>query len=209
MATYRNLIGSKAVCNREPYQQLANRRRFLHSSMALAASMIAQPAIAQPFEIPPIQQPKDKERRLRLRNVHTRERLDVVFWKDGNYINDHVGQLNFFMRDHHRNEAARMHVELYDKLFRLHQALETDAEINVLSGFRTRATNEKLREKDERVAKNSFHVKGKAVDFVIPGTKNDIIQKTARNMRLGGVGYYPTAHFVHLDTGSPRHWVMS
>lgn len=142
-------------------------------------------------------------------NVNTREQLDVVYWKDGNYVYDHIGQLNYFMRDHHRNEAANMHVRLYNSLFLLHSALETDSHIQVLSGFRTRATNEMLRNRYSNVAKKSFHITGRAVDFVIPGIDNDTIQKTAREMNLGGVGYYPKAHFVHLDTGQPRHWVMS
>lgn len=192
---------------KELFNATVNRRSFLRTSLGLSAAAMSPAVFAE--EHPNSSQKKPMERRLRMVNVNTREKLDVVYWKDGNYLYDHIGQLNYFMRDHHRNEAAKMHVRLYNSLFLLHSALETDSRIYVLSGFRTKATNEMLRDKYSNVAKKSFHITGRAVDFVIPGIDNDTIQKTAREMNLGGVGYYTKAHFVHLDTGHPRHWVMS
>lgn len=149
------------------------------------------------------------ERQLRLANVNTGEILDVVYWKNGKYIADNVGQLNYFMRDHHVNESALMDKRLYDNLYQLHNVLGTDSRIHVLSGFRTSATNENMRKRSKDVAKRSFHIKGRAVDFYVPGVDNNIIQKEARRLKLGGVGYYTRKHFVHLDTGFPRHWVKS
>ncbi len=191
----------------EHFKSTVNRRSFLRASLALSAAAFSPSVLSQ--EYPTYAQANPSQRRLRMLNVNTREQLDVVYWKDGNYVHDHIGQLNYFMRDHHRNEAAQMHVRLYDSLYLLHSALETDSPISVLSGFRTQATNEMLRGKYTHVAKKSFHIKGRAVDFYIAGINNDKIQKTARDMNLGGVGYYTKAHFVHLDTGYPRHWVMS
>lgn len=152
---------------------------------------------------------QDPERQLRLANVHTGEILDVVYWADGKYINDHVGQLNYFMRDHHAREAARMDRRLYDSLYRLQRNIGTDSRIHVLSAFRTSATNEALRKRLKDVAKNSYHMKGRAVDLYIPGVDAKIIQNEARQLGMGGVGYYTKRHFVHLDTGRPRFWLKS
>ena len=59
------------------------------------------------------------------------------------------------------------------------------------------------------VAKRSYHVHGRAIDFYIPGVDNEFIQREARRLILGGVGYYKKAGFIHLDTGYPRHWVST
>lgn len=179
--------------------------------MALSATGLCVPAHA----LPPKEEeeedgaPVETERKLRLINENTRERLDVVYWKDGHYIDDHVGQLNYFMRDHHVNKSKLMDKRLYDNLYRLYSVLNTDRRIHVLSGYRTTATNETLRKNSKLVAKRSYHIKGRAVDIYIPGVDNLIIQSEARRMKLGGVGYYTKARFVHLDTGFPRHWVIS
>ncbi len=210
----------------------ATRRSFLRSTLALSAAALKLPAHASPQDTqdpvpaePPTKDPLNaipivtepdaaepivvKERKLRLFNVHTQERLDVVYWRDNRYIDDHVGQLNYFMRDHRANKSALMDKKLYDQLHRLYGVLNTDAPIHVLSAYRTAATNTALRKRSSAVAKNSFHVKGRAVDIYIPGTDNKILQREARRLMQGGVGYYLKAGFVHLDTGYPRHWVNS
>ena len=200
------------------------RRSFLQASLKLCTAACVIPAGASAFtaeqtdqtKLTPETEPalaeqsvKEPERQLRLANVHTGEILDVVYWADGKYINDHVGQLNYFMRDHHAREAARMDRRLYDSLYRLQHNIGTDSRIHVLSAFRTSATNEALRKRLKDVAKNSYHMKGRAVDLYIPGVDAKIIQNEARQLGLGGVGYYTKRNFVHLDTGKPRFWLKS
>ena len=34
------------------------------------------------------------------------------------------------------------------------------------------------------------------------------VEKTALAMRRGGVGWYPSSHFIHLDSGPTRSWVL-
>jgi len=149
----------------------------------------------------------EEKRQLSLVNLHTGELLDVIYWKNGDYINDHIGQLNYFMRDHRENKSTQMDKSLYEFLYRLYKVLDTNERIHVLSGYRTAATNESLRKASSKVAKRSFHIAGRAVDFYIPGISNKVIQREARRLMLGGVGYYVKSGFVHLDTGYARHWV--
>jgi len=167
----------------------------------------SDPILTDPIQSDPIQ--KETERQLRLANVHTGEILDVVYWADGKYIPDHVGQLNWFMRDHRAKESARMHIRLYDTLNELQNSIGSDSRIHVLSGFRTSGTNEYLRKRSNAVAKNSFHIKGRAVDLYIPEVDAESIMDKARKIGRGGVGYYKNRNFVHLDTGRPRFWVKT
>ncbi len=190
--------------NRKPDVQSTHRRLFLRTSVMLSTAGLGLPAQA---DVPPHDETvTPPERKLRLVNENTHERLDVVYWKDGDYIDDHVGQLNYFMRDHHVNRAVRMDRRLYDLLFLLHARLDTDRRIHVLSGYRTTATNNAMRERRPGVAMKSYHIKGRAADIYIPGVRTDIIQKEARTLNLGGVGYYKTGGFVHVDTGNIRYW---
>src|SRR4029077_656065 len=73
---------------------------------------------------------------------------------------------------------------------------------------RSPSTNSMLRKRSSGVAKFSQHMLGKAVDFYIPGVPLDQLRAAGLRAQRGGVGFYPTSGspFVHLDTGSVRHW---
>ncbi|MBX2837883.1 MAG: DUF882 domain-containing protein [Gammaproteobacteria bacterium] len=192
------------MIDREIADISTSRRTFLCGSLLLPSVFLSDRALA----LPPHAQtrPADQIRRLQLANDHTGEQLDVVYWKNGEYIDDHIGQLNYFMRDHRENKSFLMDVKLYEFLSRLYKVLNPNVPIHVLSGYRTAATNAALIKASSGVAKNSFHMVGKAVDFYIPGIDNKLIQREARRLMLGGVGYYTKSGFIHLDTGYPRSW---
>src|SRR6202042_3975070 len=52
------------------------------------------------------------------------------------------------------------------------------------------------------------HMLGHAMDLFIPGVPLEQIRFAGLRLQRGGVGFYPTSGspFVHLDTGSIRHW---
>lgn len=146
------------------------------------------------------------ERRLRLANAHTWEKLDIVYWADGDYIPEALSEINHLMRDHRANRAKAMDVKLIDQLHVLVSLLETKERVHILSGYRTPETNAALRKSSSGVAKYSLHMEARALDINIPTIASRTIQKSAIAMKAGGVGYYPGPGFVHIDTGSVRIW---
>lgn len=146
-----------------------------------------------------------QDKSLKLYNNHTREKIDVTFMRGGKFDKKALKQLNHFLRDHRRNEAATMDPELFDLLWNVANDLNAlDKRIAVVSGYRSKKTNDSLRAKGRKTAKNSQHTRGKAIDFKIPGISSSEVRKVGFKYQVGGVGHYP--NFTHLDTGSVRSW---
>jgi len=146
------------------------------------------------------------ERRIRLANAHTWEKLDIVYWADGDYIPEAMDEISHLMRDHRANRSKAMDAGLIDQLHVLVDALGTRERVHVLSGYRTPETNAALRKRSNGVAKYSLHMEAKAMDFNIPGITAKNIRNAAVAMKAGGVGYYASSGFVHIDTGRVRSW---
>lgn len=147
-------------------------------------------------------------RTLDLYNVHTKERLTIVFKKDGRFIPSALNELNRFLRDWRRNEATRMDPRLFDTVWELYQKSGSRQPIQVVCGYRSVATNNMLRSRSSAVAKHSQHSLGKAMDMNIPDVSVNKLRMIAVQMQNGGVGWYPSANspFVHIDVGSVRAW---
>ena len=62
--------------------------------------------------------------------------------------------------------------------------------VQILSGYRTHKTNEMLRRKSSLVAKDSYHIKGKALDFRLPNVGLQQIKRSAQDHASGGLGIY-------------------
>ena len=84
--------------------------------------------------------------------------------------------------------------------------LKNNHPISVISGYRSEATNRMLAKKNAGVARNSYHIRGQAIDFRIEGVETSVIRDMGIRLRVGGVGFYKKSNFVHLDTGPKRHW---
>ena len=147
-------------------------------------------------------------RTLKLYYIHTKERAEITYKKDGRYIQSGLNQLNRFLRDWRRNEPTKMDPRLFDLVWEAYQRVGGRDYIHVVSAYRSPATNSMLRSRSKGVAKNSQHTLGRAMDFYVPGVKLAKLREAGLKMGGGGVGYYPTsgAPFVHLDVGSVRHW---
>ena len=85
----------------------------------------------------------------------------------------------------------------------------TTQPFSVISGYRSAETNRKLALNNNGVAKNSYHIKGRAIDIRLPGTKTLHLKEAGLALRVGGVGYYSRSDFIHLDTGPHRVWAKS
>jgi uncharacterized protein YcbK (DUF882 family) len=76
--------------------------------------------------------------------------------------------------------------------------------IMVTSGYRTKATNDRLKRQGIDAARQSFHLLGRAADIQIDGVPAAHLAALGSNLRLGRVGIYAT--YIHLDTGPQRFW---
>lgn len=187
----------------EVVEHILNRRRFLKATALGAAILMA------PFSLTLNADAKTPAtRRIALYNTQTDEFLDTAYWADGRYLPDAVTQLNYIMRDHHVNQTRAMDPRLFDCLHAISTALKLKPgrPFHIISAYRSPKTNAKLRRRNRRVAKNSYHVQGQAVDIRIPGYKTSTLRRTAMRVKMGGVGYYRRSRFVHVDVGSIRYW---
>jgi uncharacterized protein YcbK (DUF882 family) len=145
-------------------------------------------------------------RSLALKNLHTGEVLDTVYWAEGAYRPDACRALNAVLRDWRTGDEIAMDPKLFDLLHTLRRKMISDSPFDLISGYRSPATNAKLRKKSKGVAKKSYHMRGMAVDIHLPDRSLSRLRKTALELKLGGVGYYPKSGFVHVDTGKVRSW---
>ena len=149
-------------------------------------------------------------RTLKLYFIHTKERAEITYKKNGRYVQSGLNQINRFLRDWRRNEPTKMDPRLLDLVWQVYQDVGGRDYIHVVSAYRSPATNSMLRgrSRSSGVAKKSQHMLGKAMDFYIPGVRLASLRASALKYQSGGVGYYPRSGspFVHLDVGNVRHW---
>ena len=176
-----------------------SRRRFLLGGLAGAAMLACSPALAAFAQAP--------ARRIGLVNLHTSETCHLTYWENGAYVTEALAEINRVLRDHRTNEMHPMDPALLDLLTALHGQLGTHAPYQVISGYRSPASNAAMHARSSGVASKSLHMEGKAMDIRVAGRALADVHRTALAMGLGGVGYYPSSDFVHVDTGRVRQWV--
>jgi uncharacterized protein YcbK (DUF882 family) len=147
-------------------------------------------------------------RSIDLHNIHTGEHLSVDYWADGAYVPDALAAINKILRDFRTGDIQPIETNLLDTLVRLHGKLDTRKPFEVISGYRSPATNAALHARSEEsgVAVKSLHMQGMAVDIRVPGRPLILLRNAALSERAGGVGYYPQSDFVHVDVGRVRRW---
>jgi len=151
---------------------------------------------------------QERARSLSFDNLHTGERLKVEYWADGQYLADALAEVNHLLRDFRTGQVHPIAPPLLDLLAQLRERLETSQPINVISGYRSPLTNAMLQAEHEHsgVASKSLHMQGMAIDIRIPGRALADLHLAALAERRGGVGYYPSSDFVHVDVGRVRAW---
>jgi uncharacterized protein YcbK (DUF882 family) len=145
-------------------------------------------------------------RSVSLDNLHTGEKMQAVYWEQGEYIPDVLDAVNEHLRDYRTGEVHQINPGLLDVLDTLSALTGADASFQVISGYRSAATNAMLRERSEEVAKKSFHIQGMAIDIRLPGVELSHLHAAALSLGRGGVGYYPDSNFIHVDVGPVREW---
>ena len=145
-------------------------------------------------------------RALAVYNVHTGESINTTYWEGGEYIPGALHEVNYLFRDFRANETRAIDPRLLDVLYDLRILADSSKPINLVSGYRSYATNAMLSAQSEGVARHSMHIEGKASDIHIPGVELRDLHRAALSLGAGGVGYYPQSNFVHVDTGRVRRW---
>ncbi|OBQ62720.1 DUF882 domain-containing protein [Mesorhizobium erdmanii] len=147
-------------------------------------------------------------RALKIQHLHTGEKAEIVFKRNGRYDQAGLQKINFMLRDWRRNEPTRMDPRLLDLVWQAYRTSGSTGYIHVVSAYRSPATNAMLRGRSKGVAKESQHMVGRAMDFFLPDVPLKKLRDIGLKMQGGGVGYYPTSGspFIHMDVGNVRHW---
>ena len=146
------------------------------------------------------------ERRLKFFHTHTGKRLDVVYKRGDDYAPKGLRDINAFLSDFRTGDCTNMDPHLLDLIYDLREALGSKGTYEVISAYRSPKSNQMLRSRSGGVAKNSQHLYGKAIDVRLTDVELLKLRDTAIAMQRGGVGYYPSSNFVHIDTGRVRRW---
>ncbi|MAV47543.1 MAG: DUF882 domain-containing protein [Alphaproteobacteria bacterium TMED89] len=143
-----------------------------------------------------------------IQSTHTGERLRAKFVSNGLYDEGALAELNHLLRDHRNGKVRDIDRALFDTAHEI--AMRTRghdrAILHLVSGYRSPETNIMLRSKSGGVAKNSYHVRGRAMDMFVDGAPIKDVHVAALRSSDGGVGYYPSSNFIHIDTGPERSW---
>ncbi len=175
------------------------RLRLLGLGAGLVALLAASPVSRDA-------QAAGETRTLSFFHTHTNETATVTFRRNGAYDEDGLKQLNWLLRDWRVSEPAKMDPRLFDILWEVYRESGSREPIHVISAYRSPATNSMLRRASGGVAENSQHIAGRAMDIRLPDVDTARLREVAMRLQYGGVGFYPSSKFVHVDTGSVRAW---
>jgi uncharacterized protein YcbK (DUF882 family) len=134
-------------------------------------------------------------------------------WRDGEIIDSAYQDLCHLLRDVNGKETARIDPKLFETLWGTQafvQRYGIDTPLEILSGYRTPASNNKLREAGVPAARQSLHIEGRAADIRLANLNSEVLGGLVKSFRQGGVGFYYRAGarggWIHADTGLKRTW---
>ncbi|WP_439110537.1 YcbK family protein [Lentibacter sp.] len=145
-------------------------------------------------------------RRIKMYSSRTGEKIDMIYWVEGDYIKDAVQEVNHFMRDWRTGDVKNMDLRTIDIMAASLNLLDVSEPYLLLSGYRSPKTNAMLRSRSSGVAKNSLHLKGQAADLRLSSRSVSQMGRAAASCAAGGVGRYSSSNFVHMDCGPVRTW---
>ncbi|WP_229204560.1 DUF882 domain-containing protein [Duganella sp. CF458] len=141
------------------------------------------------------------------------EKARLTYWKDGEIIDAAYQELCHLLRDVNGKETAPIDPKLFETLWGAQafvQRFGIESPLEILSGYRTQASNKRLIEQGIPAARQSLHMSGKAADIRIPNLNAEVLGSLVQSFRQGGVGFYyrqgPRGGWIHADTGLQRSW---
>lgn len=189
------------MSSNEPIRQHVSRRAFI-GGLAVGLAAVS-PSFAS---APAILKGAGDFRALNVINGHTDERLNCVYWIEGEYVPEALAAFNYILRDWRDNEVKPIDRRTLDIMAATHCLLDCKEPFNIISGYRSPRTNAMLRSRSRAVAQNSYHTKAMAVDLSMRNRTVWQISKAAKSLGAGGVGMYSRSNFTHLDSGPVRQW---
>ena len=185
------------MLKKQSKNRISRRAFLLLSAQCAASALVGIPVLSYAGRIP--------RQMLSFYHTHTGETLEIML--DAKNIGTQaVRQVSRFLRDFRTGETHPIDPHLLDLLCRIKKVSGSDGTIEVISGYRSPATNEILRKKSGGVAKKSLHMQGRAIDIRLSNLQTCKLKDIACSLKQGGVGYYAKSDFVHLDTGKIRYW---
>ena len=179
-------------------------RQWIFALVYALVGPLVIPSHTAEFTTPPVPEPEFK---LRLFHTHTNEHLELVYRVGERYLPEALDELNGFLGDFRTGDVRSFDPRLFDLLVDLTKAVgKPDAEISILSAYRSPESNAYLRRVSRGVAKHSLHMQAEAIDIRVPEVKTAQLRKAALALQRGGVGYYPRSNFIHVDIGDVRRW---
>lgn len=142
---------------------------------------------------------------LRLYHTHLKEFTEIQFRSNGRLLPQGIQQINFALRSRSDEAIQEIDLNLVDLLDHLQDYFAIDT-VEIISGYRSPQLNQKLKRQGRGVAKNSHHIKGGAIDFHFDEIREETLRDYLQQLQLGGVGFYGTLDFIHIDTGPYRNW---
>ena len=184
-----------------------NRRDMLKTGLALAAGGLVA-GIASPAKAARMVLPGMGSYAITFTNAHTGEGFSGVYRVGNRYLPEAFEKINYVLRDFRVGEVFPIDPRALDIVYLVHQKTGVNKPLEILSGYRSPKTNSMLRRATSisGVAVNSLHLTGQAIDFRMPEYSTRRLRNIAASLNAGGVGFYPRSNFVHVDTGSVRHW---
>lgn len=146
------------------------------------------------------------KRTISFSNLHTGENLKTTYWANGDYVPEALVEIDRHLRDFRTGDIHSIDPRLIDLLHDLQVQMRSKSPFEVISGYRSPATNTQLASDGHGVARKSFHLRGMAIDIRLPDRDLRQLRKAALSLRRGGVGFYPKPDFVHVDVGPVRTW---
>ncbi len=179
--------------------QMRHKKTFSYLLLALVgfASLVASPSLLQA---------KNDTRTISFYETHLRETTTITYKRNGKFIPKAMKRVNYALRDWRTGQPTRMNPKLIDTIWELYQELGAKGSVQIISGYRSPKTNAKLRRRGGGQAKRSQHTRGNAMDVRFSGVSTKRLREAAMKKERGGVGYYPSSRFVHVDVARVRAW---
>jgi uncharacterized protein YcbK (DUF882 family) len=178
---------------------MINRRHMLAAAAALSGTAALWPRILSGA-------PDAAARRIGLTNLHTGEKLEIEYFRDGAYLPQALTALKVLLQDFRNGEKHAIDPKLLDYLVDVAAQIGVPPAYSVISGYRSPQTNERLYERSSGVSQHSLHMQGRAIDVRMSDVDCRDLAAHAEALKRGGVGYYRASNFVHMDTGAFRTW---